>query len=164
MFLTTPDFALHGRVEPLPGTPDGSVLTAIAAQTGMGGSRVMVGARTNTIEIFVNDMLLDRREFSLDRVIFVNFSVTLVNHTATLQFTNGINVECEFGTRGFINKLVIGVPRTFMGLTMGLLGGFNGDPRDDVMPALVDSDLRTIHEQFGLTCEYSSYSCVSANS
>ena len=153
VLLETPDFALHGRVEPLSDAPDGSVLTAVAAQTDIGGSRVMVSASTNNVEIFVNDMLLNRREFAQNHVVFDNFSISLVDRTATLQFTNGINVECEFGTRGFINKLVVGVPRTFMGLTMGLLGGFNGDPTDDLMPAPVDSDLRTIHEQFGLTCE-----------
>lgn len=145
---------------PLPDTPQGTVFTAIAARVGMAGTRVMVGASANTIEIFVNDSQLDGREFAQERVVFGDFSISLKNRTASLQFVNGVSLECQVSTQGFMTRVVVGVPKTFVNRTRGLLGVFNGIPEDDLTPAgsnavpvPVDSDLRTIHQQFGMTCE-----------
>lgn len=153
-------FTLQGRMVPLRSTPQGTVFAAFAARVGSGGSRVMVSAESGAIEIFVDDRLVSRAKFQQREVLFNEFSLTLNGETLSIQFTNGINLECQANAQGFVARIVVGMPETFMNLTRGLLGVFNGIPGDDLTPAganvnpvPTDADLRIIHERFGLTCE-----------
>lgn len=157
---THPQFTLQGRMAPLQDIPQGTVCTAIAARVGAEGTRVMIAAGANSAEVYVNDLPLNQREFTQGSVAFDTFSISLKNNTASLQFVNGVYLECKV-SQGFITRVVIAVPTltTFVN-TKGLLGVFNGIPEDDLTPAgsnavpvPFNSDLRTIHQQFGVTCE-----------
>ena len=160
MATTDSSFTLQGRMAPLRDSPQGTVLTAIAARVGIMGLRIMVDAVDNDTKVYVNDRQLVDLE-SVQEDIFEEFSVLLLeNNTVTLRFTNGIRIECQGSMqRGFMMKVVIGVPRSFLGSVRGLLGAFNGIPGDDLLPKSssvpipINSDLRIIHQQFGITCK-----------
>jgi hypothetical protein len=60
---------------------------------------------------------------------------------------------------GFISQHIIILPESFMGMTYGLLGNYNGENSDDLMPRNesvvipVGSSLEEIHNNFGITCK-----------
>jgi hypothetical protein len=128
------------------------VFTAIAARVGVAGARIMVHATANATKILVNDIQLSRREFAQEHVPFDGFSVSVKNRTVTVQFVNGIRLECDIDPRGFMTKIVIGVPWAFRGYASGLLADLTPSG-SNTAPVSPGSNLRTIHE-FGLTCEW----------
>ena len=85
--------------------------------------------------------------------------VDLGNNTIAALFSCGAYVEAK-EENGIISVLLVGLSGTFSGETRGLMGNFNGDTSDDLVPknstaALpTDSSLQEIHENFGVTCKY----------
>ncbi len=168
--IQTPDssFTLQGRMVPFPGgtpTRGGTVFSAVAARVGVAGDRVMVlSAGNGEASVYVNDKLVELS--TIPERSFDNFTVSLgsENGTVTLRFGNGVYLECRVDRVGeYMTGVVVGIPRTFTNKTRGLLGVFNGVQNDDLLPAAssasplpMDSDLRTIHDMFGLTCKYES--------
>ena len=81
------------------------------------------------------------------------------NDTISAQFSNGatITVTAELG---IISVIYFSLPSSLQNITSGLLGNFNGDPSDDLLPRgggtplPTSSSLQEIHEMFGITCEY----------
>ena len=154
---TDSSFTLQARMQPLPSSPQGTVFSALAARVGVEGDRVMITGTVGSVQVFVEDHLLERVE---DQV-FTDLTVTFVdNQTASLQFVNGVYLECRADSNGLLTTLIVGVPATFKNLVRGLLGVFNGDPEDDLTPAgslttplPPDADISTIHQEFGMTCK-----------
>ncbi len=108
-------------------------------------------------------------------VALVN-GVMVTFQTATVQQFNGVTLRDEgnntlvaiFGTgvyfearveNGFIATVMFSLDDSFRNSTSGLMGNFNGDPSDDLLPRFgtdpipLNSSLQTIHFDFGVTCE-----------
>lgn len=166
--IETPDdsFTLQGRMVPLQkrmsplfNESQGTVLSAIAARVGVAGTRLMVNATADGTEVYVDDLPLSRQE-NIQEHIYAAFSVTIIEESqiVRVRFTNGVYLECQVSTPGFMSRVIIGVPRSFMNRVRGLLGVFNGIPEDDLTPSAVDSvklpadsNLFTLHQDFGLS-------------
>ena len=64
---------------------------------------------------------------------------------------------------GIISVMIVSLPSSYRNKTRGLMGNYNGDKSDDLIPRgeneslPLDSNLQDIHEQFGMTCENSYY-------
>ena len=78
--------------------------------------------------------------------------------TFSASFSSGAYLEVK-EMNGFIAVFIVNLPKQYKGLTRGLMGNYNGDISDDLIPKgsneslPLNSSLQTIHEQFGLTCE-----------
>ena len=83
--------------------------------------------------------------------------VDLGNNTIAARFSYGAYVEAK-EENGIISVLLVGLPDTFSGETRGLMGNFNGDTSDDLVPKNsneslpTNSSLQEIHD-FGITCK-----------
>ena len=80
------------------------------------------------------------------------------NNTISVFFANGAYFEVK-EENDIISVVIVSLPRAFAGKTSGLMGNFNGNTSDDLMPKgggepiPLNSSLEVIHEQFGITCE-----------
>ena len=80
------------------------------------------------------------------------------NNTISVFFANGAYFEVK-EENDIISVVIVSLPRAFTGKTSGLMGNFNGNTSDDLMPKgggepiPLNSSLEVIHEQFGITCE-----------
>lgn len=85
--------------------------------------------------------------------------VDLGNNTFAVRFRSGVSVQRVH----ILTNIVVTIPEHFS--TRGLLGQFNGDALDDLLPrsaALplsLNSTTEDIHHQFGITCEISNEEC-----
>ena len=87
-------------------------------------------------------------------------NVTIVdvgNSTIAVRFTDGVSVAAS-KFESILTNILVTVPEHFN--TRGLLGQFNGDPTDDLLPKDVSVALQAnatnedIHYNFGITCEF----------
>ena len=92
---------------------------------------------------------------------FNNVTVTdSGNKTLRATFSSGAFIQAK-EQNGFMSVIVISLPRSFQNKTQGLLGPYNNDKTDDLTPngkksmLPLNSTLRKIHEEFGVTCEKS---------
>jgi hypothetical protein len=75
-----------------------------------------------------------------------------------VRFSCGVNIEME-RQMDYLSTVVVSLPESYMNHTTGLLGYFNGNQKDDLLPAPgsdplpLDSNLLDIHDRFGLHCE-----------
>ena len=75
-----------------------------------------------------------------------------------VRFSCGVNIEMK-KQMYYLSAVIVSLPDSFINHTMGLLGYFNGNQKDDLLPKNgsdplpLDSDLLAIHEGFGLPCE-----------
>lgn len=75
-------------------------------------------------------------------------------------FSNGVTIGVKQET-SFLTGISFSLPESFMGTTQGLLGTYNDNPTDDLLPFNTsfslpqDSTLETIHYEFGLSCKLS---------
>ena len=86
------------------------------------------------------------------------------NNSYSATFTSGvyIKLEQEFDSNNnpYVSAMIISLPESFENVTSGLLGSFNDDQTDDLLPKnsttplSLNSTLETIHWNFGVTCEY----------
>ncbi len=83
------------------------------------------------------------------------------NQTLSAVFlNNGAYIEVKVENE-IISVVLVSLPVSYKGTTQGLMGNYNGNTSDDLMPQgggeaiPVDSSLKDIHEQFGITCKYS---------
>ncbi len=102
--------------------------------------------------------------------VMVNFQTTAVqqfngvtlrdegNNTLVAIFGSGVYFEARV-ENGFIATVLFSLGDNFQNNTSGLMGNFNGDPSDDLLPRNaavpipLNSSLQTIHQSFGVTCE-----------
>ena len=77
--------------------------------------------------------------------------------TLSALFSRGAYVEVK-EENGIISVLLVNLPSSLQGETLGLMGNFNGNTTDDLIPRSgdqplsPDASLQDIHQQFGLTC------------
>ena len=82
----------------------------------------------------------------------------LENNSIEALFDSGVFLQAK-GDNGFISSIQIYLPEKFRNNTHGLLGTFNGNILDDLMPKFGDTPLppnvsaEDIHNKFGITCE-----------
>ena len=89
----------------------------------------------------------------------------LGDNSIEVLFDSGVYIvaKCE---NGFISFLQVILPDIYTGLVQGLLGNYNGDTEDDLlprfgdMPLSVDADAEDIHNKFGVTCEFCKHKCL----
>ena len=136
-----------------------TVFTAIVAKTNTSDVVQMEVVNGNEIEICVNGVVLD---FSITSCQwYAGVAVTRrVNGTVSLSFDGGYFMEVG-GENDILSLIKVTLPERERGRTQGLLGNYNGNSSDDLIPRgasepiPVGSSLQEIHNQFGITCELS---------
>lgn len=136
-----------------------TVFTAIVAKTNTSDVVQMEVVNGNEIEICVNGVVLD---FSITTSQwYAGVAVTRrVNGTVSLSFDGGYFMEVG-GENDILSLMKVTLPERERGRTQGLLGNYNGNSSDDLIPRgasepiPVGSSLQEIHNQFGVTCELS---------
>ena len=89
----------------------------------------------------------------------------LGNRTITATFSSGAFVQVQ-EENGIISVLIVSLPPKYQNKTRGLMGNYNGDKSDDLIPRgatkslPLNSTLQDIHEQFGMTCTNSLHNHV----
>ncbi len=109
------------------------------------------------VDAVVNGERVDFEVMSIQN--FNNVVVSnLGNRTVAALFSSGVNIEAK-EENGIISVLLISLPSSFDGTTRGLMGTYNGDTSDDLVPKSAaepipaNSSLRDIHAAFGMTCK-----------
>ena len=106
------------------------------------------------IDTLVNGERVNFRfqELELETVIIKH----LGNDTYGARFSSGVYILVERQLE--LLKLIVSLPSSFMNSTLGLMGLYNGDASDDLLPRhqstpiSQNSSLLYIHEAFGLSC------------
>ena len=161
--IETPDnsFTLQGRMVDIVnvnGTAaSATVFSAIVAREGESDIVQFEILANDSIAAFVSGEEVD---FSIVEQEFKNVTVTdLGNNTLSATFSSGAYLEVQ-QENGIISSMVVSLPESYKDTnTQGLLGSFNGNTTDDLLPKLsqaplpLNSTLQEIHESFGLTCE-----------
>ena len=154
-------FTMQGRMEPAT-TADGTdapgtVFTAIVAIQHQTNTNVQFEIKSTGVKVKLGDEFID-----FDEMKEITFSeVTLEdkgNATVTAAFSEGTSIELKV-ENGIISVMLVSLPSYQKGKTRGLMGNFNGDPNDDLVPKDAttpippDSSIETIHYTFGMTCK-----------
>ena len=154
-------FTLQARMVPINSstsdTPIATVFSAILARE-LYSNTVQFEIINNQIAVFVTGVLINFS--SITEQAFVNVTVNyLGNDTYSATFSSGAYLEVREENEIF-SVLIVSLPQEFMEKnTRGLMGSFNGNTSDDLLPRLgqvplsLNSGLQEIHEQFGITCK-----------
>ena len=117
---------------------------------------------TNQVVSLVNGELVDFEELSEQD--FNNVTVTdLGSNKLAATFSSGVYLDVK-EENGFLSTVIVSLPISFQGTTRGLMGLFNGDTSDDLIPRYstepipINSSIEAIHESFGITCKLSVWS------
>ena len=165
-------FMLQGRMEVVSNIngsdAPGTVFTAVAAKQEDSDTIQFEIKNNATLICLVNGEMIDFNE--LKRQEFRNVSVfDAGNNTLSASFKSGAYIKVQ-EMNGFIAVFIVSLPKQYRGLTHGLMGNYNGDISDDLIPKgsneslPLNSSLQTIHEQFGMTCEEYIYSLYFSDS
>ncbi len=153
-------FTLQGRMNTIlasDGTPTpGTVFTALVARQHQTNTTVQFDLRPTGIRIRHNGVVVsfgDLEEISTAYVTLFDDG----NNTVSAFFSEGAKMEIKV-ENGIISVMLITLPSSLKGKTRGLMGNFNGDSSDDLVPQaetkpiLPTSSLEDIHNMFGITC------------
>ena len=98
---------------------------------------------------------------------FRNLTLTSIdNSTASAELNTGITITIK--EIDVLLEASIIVTDTYYGKTEGLLGSYNTDTSDDLLPMnssvplSINATLREIHYKFGLTCKDNDYELINA--
>ena len=154
-------FQFQGRMGPLTG-PDGkespgTVFTALAAkQRDSDTIEVQVGEERPIL--LVNGLRVELTSADLEE-LYNNVTVRMRAGAYAITFSTGAYLEIN-QTNGFLSSVLVSLPRdSYYGQTNGLLGIYNGNQTDDLLPyngdtALpLNSTMEEIHFSFGITCK-----------
>ena len=133
-----------------------TVFSAIAMREGDNTVQFQIGVFADDPEALINGEFIDFTVISSQQ--FNGVVVRKVNNMLSASFASGAYIEAREENR-FFSVLVVSLPTSWQGRTRGLIGNYNGNTSDDLTPLTgdplpLDSDLRTIHESFGVTCIY----------
>ena len=112
-------------------------------------SRRGIDARVNGMRIDFEDI----KEQSFNNVTLFDIG----NRTIEAIFSSGVLISAK-EENGIISVLLVSLSNSYVGSTNGLMGIFNGDTSDDLIPKgssepiSLNSSLETIHNSFGITC------------
>ena len=97
--------------------------------------------------------LINQQEF---KNVVVSY---LGNNTLSASFSSGVYIEAKEEV-GMISVVSVSLPDSYQDIgTQGLMGSFNQNVTDDLLPNSGDEPLslnsstRKVHEQFGITCK-----------
>ena len=155
-------FIVQGRMEQavnsngtiLPAT----VFTAIAVQTNVSdviqlevnGSDVVVRIQKEVVNVV--PMVVEE---------FAGGSIQKSNNTYIITLDGGYVIEVK-GSSDILSTIKIVLPNSLRGLVQGLLGNYNGNSSDDLLPRnstehlSINTTLEDIHKEFGVSCKYMS--------
>ena len=158
-------FTLQGRMIQARDT-DGSLISATAysaivakqsdsdtVQFQVVDSEIIV----DDIDALVNGELLDFEGLSNQQ--FNNVTLHKMGNTISAIFSSGVHIEVKV-ENGIVSVLSATLPRIYKSKTAGLMGNYNGDPSDDLLPRYEEepisssSDAEEVHRRFGITCEW----------
>ena len=160
-----PQFSLQGRMEVPAGAEDServiqaTVFTAIVGKEAFSDTvQIQLTEGGDSLEMLMNGELVDFSD--LPEQQFSNVSVAdLGNDTLSATFSSGVYLEAR-EENGIVSTLLLSLARdTYQGRTRGLMGNFNGDTADDLVPRggaegiPLTSSLEDIHNLFGVTCK-----------
>ena len=157
-------FTLQGRMVDIPSnalrsfaTPQGTVFSAIVGKQNDSDSvQFEINHQQNGI-----DVIVDGKKINLDGIPQDTFNNVMVinfgNEGFGASFSSGFTIKVK-EENGFISVFSVNLPPVFRGLTRGLMGNYNGDSTDDLIPKnhtepiLHNSSIEIIHWRFGVTC------------
>lgn len=154
-------FSLQARMVPLNGSAANSsqatVFNAIVGRQNDSDS-VQFEIVDGVVRTLINGEEVDLTYITEQE--FVNVVInSLGNDTHAASFFSGAYLEVK-AENGIFTGLIISLPRSFQGSdTRGLMGSFNGNMLDDLLPNFGQSPLplnsttQDIHELFGITCK-----------
>ena len=149
-------FTMQGRMQQFSNV-SATVLTAIAARE-LYSDTVMITNSRRGIDAYVNGERVDLSV--IEEQEFQNVTVTRTNDSIlSVEFSCGARISVR-AENNFLSAMSIVLPPSFHGNSQGLLGVYNGDPTDDLLPEngitpLPSTSTRQrIHELFGLTCKW----------
>ena len=151
-------FTLQGRMVQATGASGSqiaaTVFSAIVAKQSASDAVQFVLSRRG-LDVLVNGVrIVDFTNIPFNGVTIVDQG----NNTYGAVFSSGAYVEVR-EENGTLSSVIVAVPSSFRGKTRGLMGTYNGNTSDDLIPRFGASPLppnpsiREIHEHFGITCE-----------
>ena len=153
-------FTLQGRMIPAEnedGTESlGTVFSAIVAKQ-YDSDVVEFRASNIGVLLFINSLEIEI-EVSLPEAYNSVIVSNKGNDTYSATFSTGVYLEV-MQRNGFLSTIVVSLLPTYFDLTQGLMGVYNGDPRDDLLPRNsstplpLNSSMEKVHYEFGLTCK-----------
>ena len=140
------------------GTPvDATVITALVAETNISERVQIEVVRGSEIEVRVGNSLIDLSVAKSQQ--FQGAGVTRNNNgSISVTFTGGYSFELV-AQDGFFSVIKASLPDEAKGMLRGLMGNFNDNPDDDLIPRgtnvslPTNSTIESIHHVFGLSCE-----------
>ena len=139
----------------------GTVISALAAKETYSDTVQLQLDLLRGIAVLVNGDVVDFNE--IKEQVFRNVTVAdLGNKTFTATFAGGQFLKVQEANE-VISLMIISLPDSLHNQTQGLFGNYNGNASDDLIPRGQKKslssylNLKEIHEQFGLTCEYSKH-------
>lgn len=162
LHTVSPEVVVQGRMEPV--TPDedlaapgsATVLTAIVAKQG-DTDAVQFQLSMGSLDVLVNGervMFDELHEHTFQNLILRD----LGSSTLSVIFSSGMSITVQ-EANGILSVIQIVLPETYRGSVEGLLGNYNGDPSDDLIPRSGGGSLPTdvtseeLHNNFGITCK-----------
>ena len=136
---------------------NGTVFTALVAQTQTSERVQLEVVRGSEVEVRVSKYLIDLSVSKYQQ--FQGVGITRnINGSVSVTFTGGYYFEVV-EQNGFLSLIKVSFPDQTKGMTQGLMGNFNGNPDDDLIPRgepvplPTYSTIERIHYDFGLSCE-----------
>ena len=159
--IETPDdqFTLQARMIEATGvggdTVEATVFSALVGKQN-DSDTVQLELSRRGIDARVNGMRVDFEDVAQQS--FNNVTLFDVgNRTIEAIFSSGVLISAK-EENGIISVLLVSLSNSYVGSTSGLMGIFNGDTSDDLIPKEssepipLNSSLETIHNSFGITC------------
>ena len=135
----------------------GTIFSALAAEESYSDTVQLQLDPLFGISALVNEERIDFSDITEQE--FNNVTVAdLGNRTIVATFSSGAFLKVQ-EENGIISVLIVSLPASYRNKTRGLMGNYNGDKSDDLIPKggskslSLDSTLQDIHKQFGITCE-----------
>ena len=135
----------------------GTIFSALAAKESYSDTVQLQLNPLIGISALVNGERIDFSDISEQE--FSNVTVAdLGNRTIVATFSSGAFLKAQEENQ-IISILIVSLPASYRNKTRGLMGNYNGDKSDDLIPKggteslPLDAGLQNIHEQFGTTCE-----------
>ena len=154
-------FTMQGRMEPAKTANNlnalGTVFTAIVAIQHETNTIVQFEIRAKGVKVRVDGEFIDfdeMKEMKFDNVMVEDRG----NATVIAAFSKGTSIELKV-ENGIVSVMLVSLPVNQKGKTRGLMGNFNGDPSDDLLPKggssplPSNSSMEDIHHLFGMTCK-----------